>query len=39
MQSGAVAVYDRVVVPVMRVIEKIAPPPVGKNLLMIARKP
>jgi SAM-dependent methyltransferase len=39
MQSGAVAVYDRVVVPVMRVVEKIAPPPVGKNLLMVARKP
>jgi phospholipid N-methyltransferase len=39
MQSGAVAVYDRVVVPVMKVVEKIVTPPIGKNLLMIARKP
>ncbi len=39
LQSGAVSVYDKLVVPVMRVVEKIAAPPIGKNLLMIARKP
>jgi phospholipid N-methyltransferase len=39
MQSGAVAVYDKVVVPIMRVVENIVSPPIGKNLLMIARKP
>lgn len=34
---GAVGSYDRWVVPVMRRVEGLIPPPVGKNLLMVAR--
>jgi len=34
---GAVGLYDRFVVPVMRRIESAVPPPVGKNLLLVAR--
>lgn len=33
-----VEVYDRLVVPVMRRIESVVRPPVGKNLLVVARK-
>jgi SAM-dependent methyltransferase len=33
-----VALYDRFIVPVMRKIESTLDPPVGKNLLLIARK-
>ncbi len=37
--SGAnVSLYDRVVVPLMRRIEGIVTPPIGKNLLLVARK-
>lgn len=37
--SGAnVSLYDRVVVPIMRRIEGIVTPPIGKNLLLVARK-
>lgn len=34
---GAVNLYDRLVVPVMRRVESTVPPPVGKNLLLVAR--
>lgn len=34
---GAVSLYDRAVVPVMRRLETLIPPPVGKNLLVVAR--
>lgn len=37
--AGGVALYDRLVVPPMRRIEGWIPPPLGKNLLMVARKP
>ncbi|MCB1689393.1 MAG: class I SAM-dependent methyltransferase [Halioglobus sp.] len=33
-----VTLYDRIVVPVMRRIENVVTPPVGKNLLLVARK-
>jgi len=36
---GSVALYDKLVVPPMRVIEKILTPPFGKNLLLVASKP
>lgn len=36
--AGSVSLYDKVVVPVMRVVERVVPPPVGKNVLLIARK-
>lgn len=38
MSSHAVSLYDRLVVPVMRVVEKWAPPFIGKNILLVARK-
>lgn len=34
----SVALYDRLIVPVMRVVEGVIPPPAGKNVLLIARK-
>jgi len=39
VSPGNVSLYDRLVVPVMKFLEKLVPPPVGKNLLLIARKP
>lgn len=36
--SGSVSLYDRLVVPVMKLVETAFPPPVGKNVLLIARK-
>jgi SAM-dependent methyltransferase len=33
-----VGLYDGLVVPVMRPIERVLPPPIGKNLVCIARK-
>ncbi len=38
VSGGMVGLYDRLVVPVTRAIERIAPPPVGKNVLLVARK-
>jgi len=31
--------YDRLVVPIGRIVESAWPPPIGKNLVMIAKKP
>ena len=36
--SSSVALYDRLVVPPMQFFEKFIDPPVGKNILLIARK-
>ena len=38
IQPGNVKLYDKLVVPIMSRIEKIIPPPIGKNLLIIGRK-
>jgi SAM-dependent methyltransferase len=38
ISGGKVAAYDKYVVPVMRRLEGIIRPPLGKNVLMIARK-
>ena len=38
ISSGSVSLYDRLVVPAMRVMEGLVPPPIGKNVLLIARK-
>ena len=38
MSAGSVSLYDRVVVPAMRLIEGLVPPPLGKNVLLVARK-
>jgi SAM-dependent methyltransferase len=39
MNAGAVALYDRAVVPIMRLVERLIPMPLGKNILLVARKP
>ena len=36
--AGSVALYDKLVVPPMRVFEKVIRPPIGKNILLVARK-
>jgi len=36
--AGSVALYDKLVVPPMRAFEKTIAPPIGKNILMVARK-
>ena len=38
ISDGNVSLYDRLVVPAMRVIEGLVSPPVGKNVLVVARK-
>jgi SAM-dependent methyltransferase len=39
LTGGGVATYDRWVVPIMRRIERWIRPPIGKNLLLVARRP
>ncbi len=36
--EGNVSIYDKLVVPIMRRIEHIIPPLIGKNLILVARK-
>ena len=38
ISGGSVSLYDRLVVPAMRVMEGVVPPPIGKNLLLVAKK-
>jgi len=38
MRRGGVSLYDRLVVPPMRRIEALAHPPLGKNVLLVARR-
>jgi SAM-dependent methyltransferase len=38
MEAGAVRVYDRLVVPVMSRLEAWLPPPLGKNIILVAEK-
>lgn len=38
MEIGAVHLYDKFVVPVAKSLESVLPPPLGKNLLLIAEK-
>ncbi len=38
ISGGSVSLYDRLVVPPMRILEQFVPPPVGKNILLVARK-
>jgi len=39
LTGGNVSLYDRVVVPVMKRVERWIAPPIGKNILLVARKP
>jgi hypothetical protein len=38
IEPGAVKLYDRAVVPIMRAVEQLVTPPAGKNLLIVAKK-
>ena len=38
ISGGSVSLYDRLVVPAMRAIEGLVSPPIGKNVLLVARK-
>lgn len=38
ISGGKVSAYDKLVVPVMRRFESLIRPPIGKNLLLVARK-
>jgi SAM-dependent methyltransferase len=38
-KRSSVRLYDRLVVPLMRRVESVVAPPIGKNLLLVARKP
>lgn len=38
MGRGSVTLYDRLVVPAMRVVENAVRPPIGKNVLLVARR-
>ena len=38
MEPGLVKLYDRCVVPLIKVAERIVPPPLGKNILLVAEK-
>lgn len=38
LQAGNVSLYDQAVVPLMRRIEAFCPPPIGKNILLIAQR-
>ena len=39
LTKGNASLYDRWVVPPMRIAERLVTPPIGKNLLLVARKP
>jgi SAM-dependent methyltransferase len=38
MEPGLVKLYDRCVVPFAKVAERLVPPPLGKNILLVAEK-
>ena len=38
MGRGSVSLYDRLVVPPMRILERLGRPPIGKNVLLVARR-
>jgi SAM-dependent methyltransferase len=38
MIGGSVALYDKIVVPVMQAMEGLVTPPIGKNILLVAKK-
>jgi len=38
MEPGLVKLYDRCVVPFVKVAERLVPPPLGKNILLVAEK-
>lgn len=39
LRPGAVRLYDRWAIPVIRAVEELVPPPVGQSLFAVARRP
>ena len=39
LTPGRAGLYDRIVVPIVRWIESLIPPPIGKNLVIVGQKP
>lgn len=39
LTSGSAGLYDTLVVPIMRKVESYVSPPIGKNLIVVGRKP
>jgi hypothetical protein len=39
LEQGAVQLYDKYIVPIAKAGEKLAKPPLGKNLILVAEKP
>lgn len=37
--AGSVKLYDSCVVPISRVLESVIPPPIGKNLVIVGKRP
>jgi len=33
------SIYDNIAIPIIRIVENMITPPIGKNLLLIAQKP
>ena len=38
LDDKATKIYDRLVIPIIKKLDKITPMPIGKNLLLIAKK-
>jgi len=38
ISRGSVSLYDKIVVPPMRLLERLIPPPIGRNVLLITKK-
>ena len=38
LDQNTTKIYDRFIIPIIRIIDKIAPSPIGKNLLIVAKK-
>ena len=36
--GSSVSIYDKIVIPPMRLVEKLISPPIGKNILLVAKK-
>lgn len=39
LRPGSVQLYDQLIVPITRAIETLLSPPIGKNIILIAKKP
>ena len=39
LNNNNTSIYDKIAIPIIRIVENIITPPIGKNLLLIAQKP